>query len=37
MTEYELDEVGWAILDTALSPDRSSVAYSTWSQYREWF
>lgn len=25
------DEVGWSILDTALSPDRNSIAYSTWS------
>lgn len=28
------DSVGWSILDTALSPDRSSVAYSTWSDER---
>jgi hypothetical protein len=25
------DAVGWSILDTALSPDRNSIAYSTWS------
>lgn len=25
------EEVGWSILDTALAPDRKSLAYSTWS------
>ncbi|CAF4297504.1 unnamed protein product [Rotaria socialis] len=29
--EIVADEVGWSILDTALSPDRNSLAYSTWS------
>jgi len=31
LAEIEVDDVGWSILDTALSPDRTSVAYSTWS------
>ena len=31
LAEIEVDDVGWSILDTALSPDRRSVAYSTWS------
>ena len=31
LTEIPVDDVGWSILDTALSPDRNSVAYSTWS------
>ncbi|CAF2372089.1 unnamed protein product [Rotaria sp. Silwood2] len=31
LAEIEVDDVGWSILDTAVSPDRSSVAYSTWS------
>lgn len=26
-----VNDVGWAILDTAVSPDRNSIAYSTWS------
>ncbi|CAF1415390.1 unnamed protein product [Adineta ricciae] len=29
--EIPVDEVGWAILDTALSPNRTHIAYSTWS------
>lgn len=32
LTEIPVDDVGWSILDTALSPDRNSVAYSTWSE-----
>ena len=31
LAEIEVEDVGWSILDTALSPDRNSVAYSTWS------
>ncbi|CAF0795113.1 unnamed protein product [Rotaria sp. Silwood1] len=31
LAEIELEGVGWSVLDTALSPDRNSVAYSTWS------
>ncbi len=31
LAEIAVDDVGWSILDTALSPDRNSVAYSTWS------
>ncbi|UJR30881.1 hypothetical protein I4U23_018393 [Adineta vaga] len=31
LIEHPVDEVGWAILDTALSPNRNHVAYSTWS------
>lgn len=31
LAEIEVDDVGWSILDTALSPDRMNVAYSTWS------
>ncbi|CAF3782523.1 unnamed protein product [Adineta steineri] len=31
LAEIEVDDVGWSILDTALSPDRTSIAYSTWS------
>ncbi|CAF1031419.1 unnamed protein product [Rotaria sordida] len=29
--EIVAEEVGWSILDTALSPDRNSIAYGTWS------
>ncbi|CAF3362056.1 unnamed protein product [Rotaria sp. Silwood1] len=29
--EIGAEEVGWSILDTALSPDRNSIAYATWS------
>ncbi|CAF2630110.1 unnamed protein product [Rotaria sp. Silwood2] len=29
--EFAAEEVGWSILDTALSPDRNSIAYATWS------
>ncbi|UJR15739.1 hypothetical protein I4U23_002674 [Adineta vaga] len=31
LSEIEAIEVGWSILDTALSPDRAQIAYSTWS------
>jgi WD repeat-containing protein 23 len=31
LAEIGVEDVGWSILDTALSPDRTSVAYSTWS------
>ncbi|CAF0906345.1 unnamed protein product [Adineta ricciae] len=31
LTEIEAIDVGWSILDTALSPDRTQIAYSTWS------
>jgi len=31
LAEHPVDDVGWSILDTALSPDRNTVAYSTWS------
>lgn len=31
LAEILVEDVGWSILDTALSPDRNSVAYSTWS------
>ncbi len=31
LSEISVDDVGWSILDTALSPDRNSIAYSTWS------
>ena len=31
LAEIVVEDVGWSILDTALSPDRTSVAYSTWS------
>jgi DDB1- and CUL4-associated factor 11 len=31
VAEIDADDVNWSILDTALSPDRRSVAYSTWS------
>lgn len=32
LAEILVEDVGWSILDTALSPDRTSVAYSTWSE-----
>jgi DDB1- and CUL4-associated factor 11 len=31
VAEIEAEDVGWSILDTALSPDKNSLAYSTWS------
>ncbi len=31
LEEIEVEDVGWSILDTALSPDGNKVAYSTWS------
>ena len=32
LAEIAVEDVGWSILDTALSPDRSNIAYSTWSE-----
>jgi len=29
--EILVEDVGWAILDTALAPNGNHVAYSTWS------
>jgi len=31
VSEIHADDIGWSILDTALSNDRSSLSYSTWS------
>lgn len=31
VSEIHGDDIGWPILDTALSNDRSSLSYSTWS------
>ncbi|CAF0934816.1 unnamed protein product [Adineta steineri] len=31
LAEITVDDVGWSILDTALSPNRKDVVYSTWS------
>ena len=36
LAEILVEDVGWSILDTALSPDRTSVAYSTWSDSSEY-
>ena len=31
LAEIRAEDIGWSILDTAVSSDRSSVTYSTWS------
>lgn len=30
---FGVQDVGWAIVDTAFSPDQSSIVYSSWSQH----
>ena len=37
LAEILVEDVGWSILDTALSPDRTGVAYSTWSEWSKLF
>ena len=36
ISEIRADDVGWSILDTALSSDRSSMTYSTWADCSKW-